>query len=150
VRLGSSRPKGDVPFRLIPLKESDGWHLRVVASNFAGDVPLGMYPTDDPIFKTGVIAASGEAYLKLSITPSTGAILSREVKTGESMPESSAGAGEWYYLLGAYTFTPSDAGGTLTANNLAYGPVDAAICRDYFEVPARYSVSFKGATYIGL
>lgn len=108
---------GNRLFQLIPL----GGKVRVTASTLAGDVPLGMYPTDNPIFDI-TVEGFGVVFGKVTYEADTGAITTREILAGETLPADTDT--ETHVLLGGFSVDGDD----LTVNNVAYGPVDWSVC----------------------
>lgn len=130
---GSGGGVGSEPFQLVASGTGGDNILRVRESTLAGEVPAGFTAG----FKEFTISDSaGVIYAKLTINSTTGAVTARAVEKASSMPSSTSTI--FYEQIGSYTVTGSGGAAVISASNTRYGPIQAAICRNWYAAAAPY------------
>lgn len=127
----------DRGFRLIPAGPGK---VRVTASLLAGALPTGFTLGDNPPFLL-TIGSSSIVYGKVvwdTSLATAGAITSRTIEAGASVPAdvTTGSTATFYYEIG----TVAVAGGTVTTENLRYGPIETTIARQWFTNPKTFFV----------
>lgn len=132
-----------LPFELVIVPENATSNsIRVVASTLGGQIPTGMFPQDNPIFKMTGITGNGVVFAQVTFVMRTGVITGRQIKKSTTLPPDTDTTANFPF---GYWATVDRA---LTVNNTAFGPISAAACRDYFVSPAKYSIRFGAAGMI--
>ena len=120
--------------------------VRVVASTLAGGSSFGggenltFAEGDDPPYLL-TVSGSGVIYGYVTVNVTTGAVTSRSVVQGATMPASSEEGGEYYVEIGTFNVPAGDAD-PISVNNSRYGPITADIFRDWFIAEVRFILAW--------
>ncbi|MBE2181507.1 MAG: hypothetical protein IAE97_13660 [Chthoniobacterales bacterium] len=130
------------PLEMVLVRNEEGNEMiRVYPSTLAGgsSVDLGFADGDDPAY----LLSPATGVLQGGITiDETGQVTSRWLEIVDSLTTNTEDT--FYVQIGIVGL--DDETGQWTLFNTRYGPIDCAICRNWFSNPAQYTVNWSFAT----
>lgn len=114
-------------------KDGDVW---IGPSSVAGQLPSGFNELDGKFIAN---SGSGNVYCRVTINENTGAIVSRSVESGQTIPDDSETS--FYFPLGYYEYSGNPPSAKLS--NYGCGAVGFSVCRNWFvSQPPFFTSSF--------